>query len=88
MEPMELRSTWTDSRLDDLNSRVGEVSHRMDEGFRQLDNKFDGIHREITELRAEMNVRFHSLQQIMLRFGGALLVSVVGTMLAFVLSAH
>ena len=25
-----MRSTWTDSRLDDLNQRVGELSSRVD----------------------------------------------------------
>jgi hypothetical protein len=25
-----MRSTWTDSRLDDLNQRVGELSNRVD----------------------------------------------------------
>jgi len=25
-----MRSTWTDSRLDDLNDRVGELSSRVD----------------------------------------------------------
>jgi hypothetical protein len=25
-----MRSTWTDSRLDDLNQRVGEMSNRVD----------------------------------------------------------
>jgi len=25
-----MRSTWTDSRLDDLNARVGELSNRVD----------------------------------------------------------
>jgi hypothetical protein len=25
-----MRSTWTDSRLDDLNDRVGELSTRVD----------------------------------------------------------
>jgi hypothetical protein len=25
-----MRSTWTDSRLDDLNRRVGEMSNRLD----------------------------------------------------------
>jgi len=25
-----MRSTWTDSRLDDLNARVGELSGRID----------------------------------------------------------
>lgn len=27
---MRLRSTWTDSRLDDLNSKVSELSDRVD----------------------------------------------------------
>jgi hypothetical protein len=27
---MRLRSTWTDSRLDDLNGRVSELSSRID----------------------------------------------------------
>jgi hypothetical protein len=27
---MRLRSTWTDSRLDDLNGRVSELSNRLD----------------------------------------------------------
>jgi hypothetical protein len=30
LSPMRLRSTWTDSRLDDLNNRVGELSNRVD----------------------------------------------------------
>ena len=25
-----MRSTWTDSRLDDLNNRVGEIASRLD----------------------------------------------------------
>jgi len=25
-----MRSTWTDSRLDDLNTRVGEIANRLD----------------------------------------------------------
>lgn len=25
-----MRSTWTDSRLDDLNKRVGEIANRLD----------------------------------------------------------
>ena len=30
LEDMRLRSTWTDSRLDDLNNRVSELSTRVD----------------------------------------------------------
>jgi len=34
-----MRSTWTDSRLDDLNKRVGEISSRLD----GLSNRVDGL---------------------------------------------
>jgi hypothetical protein len=36
---MKLRSTWTDSRLDDLNKRVGEIASRLD----ALGAKVDGL---------------------------------------------
>lgn len=76
-----MRSTWTDSRLDDLNGRVGELSRRMDTGFARVDG-------DITALRAEMNARFDSLQQLLLRFGGALLIALLSTILAFLFTAH
>jgi hypothetical protein len=34
-----MRSTWTDSRLDDLNKRVGEIPSRLD----GLSNRVDGL---------------------------------------------
>jgi len=34
-----MRSTWTDSRLDDLNGRVNELSERVSE----LSNRIDGL---------------------------------------------
>ena len=34
-----MRSTWTDSRLDDLNNRVSELSARVD----ALSNRIDGL---------------------------------------------
>lgn len=34
-----MRSTWTDSRLDDLNERVREIGHRLD----SLSNRVDGL---------------------------------------------
>jgi hypothetical protein len=34
-----MRSTWTDSRLDDLNKRVGEISGRLD----ALGTRVDGL---------------------------------------------
>jgi iron uptake system EfeUOB component EfeO/EfeM len=44
------RATWTDSRLDDLNDRVKEVSERVtnldtkvDAGFGRLDDRIDKL---------------------------------------------
>ncbi|HET9197438.1 MAG TPA: hypothetical protein VFN92_04195 [Solirubrobacterales bacterium] len=37
---MRLRSTWTDSRLDDLNGRVSELSNRVDRIQQTMVNGF------------------------------------------------
>jgi hypothetical protein len=37
---MRLRSTWTDSRLDDLNGRVSELSNRVDKIQHTMVNGF------------------------------------------------
>jgi len=34
-----MRSTWTDSRLDDLNNRVSEIGNRLD----ALSSRVDGL---------------------------------------------
>ncbi|HYQ79781.1 MAG TPA: hypothetical protein VEP91_11800 [Solirubrobacterales bacterium] len=33
-----MRSTWTDSRLDDLNKRVGEIANRLDSLGSRIDS--------------------------------------------------
>jgi hypothetical protein len=33
-----MRSTWTDSRLDDLNTRVGEIANRLDALSSRIDS--------------------------------------------------
>jgi hypothetical protein len=43
----QMRSTWTDSRLDDLNDRVGELGQRMDAGFARVDGRIDSLQRTI-----------------------------------------
>ncbi len=43
-----MREAWTDDRLDDLN-------HKVDEGFRRVDARFDAI-------QAHMDARFESMQ--------------------------
>ncbi len=42
-----MRSTWTDSRLDDLNGRVGELGNRVDAGFTRIDSRIDALQHTI-----------------------------------------
>lgn len=46
-----VRESWTDERMDDL-------SHRVDEGFRQVDQRFDHVEGDIRALRIEMRTEF------------------------------
>jgi hypothetical protein len=60
---MELmRATWTDSRLDDLNGRVGELGIEVRE-----------MRSEVRELRKE----FAAFQRTMLQVGGGLIGTLV-----------
>jgi hypothetical protein len=38
-----MRSTWTDSRLDDLNDRVSELSERVTEMDTRLTGRIDSL---------------------------------------------
>ncbi|HTR75319.1 MAG TPA: hypothetical protein VMH33_08705 [Solirubrobacterales bacterium] len=42
-----MRSTWTDSRLDDLNDRVKIIDAKMDAGFARLDGRIDDLNRSL-----------------------------------------
>lgn len=66
-----VRSSWTDDRLDDLKGQVDELGQRMDAGFREM--------REAMAMhQRETNVRFDSLQRMMIQFGGAMIAALVG----------
>jgi len=59
-----MRSTWTDSRLDDLNGRVGQVRDEV----RELRGEMGGVRREIGDLH-----------RVIIQVGGGLVgVLVVG----------
>ncbi len=64
-----MRSTWTDSRLDDLNGRVGGIAEEMKE-----------LRRDVRELRGE----FGALQRTMLQVGGGLIGTLVVGMLGLI----
>ena len=64
-----MRSTWTDSRLDDLNGRVGEIK----EDVRCLRGEMREVRGDMRELRSE----FAAFQRTIMQVGGGL----IGTLL-------
>jgi hypothetical protein len=72
------RAVWTDERLDDL-------ARRMDAGFERVDRDIREMRVEMTGLRVEMGQRFDALQMTMVRFGGAMIVCLLGAIVAFLL---
>jgi hypothetical protein len=66
-----MRSTWTDSRLDDLNGRVDELGHRMDAGFARVDS-------HIRELRGEVGALNRTIIQVGSGMAGTVLVGFLG----------
>jgi hypothetical protein len=67
MKPM--RSTWTDSRLDDLNGRVGEIRDDMRD-----------LRGEMREMRGDIG----ALKRTMIQVGGGLIGTLVVGMLGLI----
>ncbi len=44
-----MRSTWTDSRLDDLNALVTGMDRKIDEGFARLDGRIDKLNHTMVQ---------------------------------------
>jgi hypothetical protein len=64
-----MRSTWTDSRLDDLNGRVSGIADEV-----------RGLRRDVRDLRGE----FGALQRTMMQVGGGLVGTFVVGMLGLI----
>jgi len=64
-----MRSTWTDSRLDDLNGRVDGIADEVRE-----------LRRDVRDLRGE----FGALQRTMIQIGGGLIGTLVVGMLGLI----
>jgi hypothetical protein len=69
----QVRSTWTDSRLDDLNGRVDDVGNRLTD----LSNR-------VTELDVRLTGRIDALQRTIIQVGGGLMAAFI-TLLAAML---
>ena len=65
-----MRSTWTDSRLDDFAAHT-------DRRFDAVDKRFDRVDQEIRGLREEIG----ALQRTTIQVGGGLIAAVVGVIL-------
>ena len=59
-----MRSTWTDSRLDDLNSRVTEIGNRVTE-----------LSGRVSDLDSRLAGRIDALQHVMVQAFIALMVA-------------
>ena len=44
-----MRSTWTDSRLDDLNERLKSIDMKVDAGFSRLDDRIDKLNHTVMQ---------------------------------------
>lgn len=56
-----MRSTWTDSRLDDLNGRVGDLGSRMDAGFDRVNGRIDSLQRTVIQVGGALAAAFVGL---------------------------
>lgn len=89
----QMRESWTDERLDDLNGRIGEGFSRIDADLRALRAESIALRREMREesvalrremkasfdaFSSEMNARFDAMHQTMIRFGGIVVAALVG----------
>jgi hypothetical protein len=74
-----MREAWTDDRLDDLN-------HKVDEGFRKVDQRFNRLEAEIDRrferLEERLERRFDSLNRNLLLFSGSTIVALFGVIAA------
>ena len=75
-------NTWNDERMEEFATRTDANFAAVDAGFAEVRDEFKAVRREIREevggLRAEMNVRFASLERRFDVMIGALVSGVVG----------
>ena len=75
-----MRSTWTDSRLDDLNNRVKEIRDDVRELRSEVAAEFRDVRGEIGSVRGEIG----ALKRTMVQIGGGLIGTVFVGMLGLI----
>jgi hypothetical protein len=89
----QMRESWTDERLDDLNGRIGEGFGRIDADLSAQRAESIALRREMKEesialrkemkagfdaLSSEMNARFDAMHQTTIRFAGIVIAALIG----------
>jgi hypothetical protein len=69
-----MRSTWTDSRLDDFAKHTDQRFDAIDRRFDKVDQELSGVRTEVGGVRGEVG----ALQRTIIGVGGALIAAVMG----------
>jgi hypothetical protein len=72
-----MRSTWTDSRLDEFKNRV-------DERLNGLDNRIGELSTKVGEMDTRLTGRIDSLQHTIMLVGGGLFAAFVAVLAAII----
>jgi hypothetical protein len=75
-----MRSTWTDSRLDDLNGRVTEIRDDVGNLRTEVAAEFRAVRTEIGSARGEIG----ALKRTIIQVGGGLIGTILVGMLGLI----
>jgi hypothetical protein len=73
-----MRSTWTDSRLDDLAKHTDQRFDGVDRRFDAVDRRFDRLERRMEAGFDRLDARFDSLHRSLMQVGGGVMVALIG----------
>jgi chromosome segregation ATPase len=80
-----MRDTWTDERLDDLNTKVDRGFENVDKRFEEVDKRFDKVDQrfdkledKIDALAVRMEDRFDTFYRVLLSGTFVMMASLIG----------
>jgi chaperonin cofactor prefoldin len=80
-----MRQSWTDERLDGLNTRVevlttrvDVLTARVDDLSRRMDAGFTRVDADLRELNSRLDTKFDALQRTLFQVGGGIVVALIG----------
>jgi hypothetical protein len=79
-----MRESWTDARLDDFREDVGRRFDEVDKRFDKVDERFDRVDKRMEDGFARLNDRLDGLHHLLFRAAVALIVGLLGALVALV----